>query len=228
MAACGAAETVCPFIVGVAPAAFVTIGSIDREGDRGLSRVRTAARPLDHFRRIPNRKGSHADTLAAPQADIGDALTDMWRSVLLFVPKALAFIAILIVGYFVARLVLQARGHGAGPGRLRPGGRTRRRSAGPGGARYDASDILARLAYYAVLLFTLQLAFGVWGPNPISDLICAVVVLAAAGVRRDRHHRGGRRDRQRGPGPDHRRARRALVRPGDRHRGLRSSSSRSA
>ncbi len=41
--------------------------------------------------------------------------------------------------------------------------------------RYDASDILARLAYYAVLLFTLQFAFGVWGPNAISNLIAGVV-----------------------------------------------------
>jgi hypothetical protein len=41
--------------------------------------------------------------------------------------------------------------------------------------RYDASDILAKLAYYTVLLFTLQLAFGIWGPNPISNLINAVI-----------------------------------------------------
>ncbi|MDI5943967.1 hypothetical protein QLR68_38730, partial [Micromonospora sp. DH15] len=41
--------------------------------------------------------------------------------------------------------------------------------------KYDASDILAKLAYYAVLLFTLQFAFGVWGPNAISDLIRGVV-----------------------------------------------------
>jgi hypothetical protein len=31
------------------------------------------------------------------------------------------------------------------------------------------------LAYYAVLLFTLQFAFGVWGPNAISDLIRGVI-----------------------------------------------------
>src|SRR6266516_7413253 len=42
-------------------------------------------------------------------------------------------------------------------------------------ARYDASNIVAKLVYYTVLLFTLQLAFGVWGPNPVSDLIHDVV-----------------------------------------------------
>ena len=116
-----------------------------------------------------------SDPLAVPQADIGAALTDMWRSVLLFVPKALAFIAILIIGFFVAKFVLKVVDRvlervGFDRAVERSGlGRTLAR------ARYDASDILARLAYYTVLLFTLQLAFGVWGPNPISDLISAVI-----------------------------------------------------
>ncbi len=116
-----------------------------------------------------------SDPLAVPQADIGAALTDMWRSVLLFVPKALAFIAILIIGFFVAKFVLKVVDRvlervGFDRAVERSGlGRTLAR------ARYDASDILARLAYYTVLLFTLQLAFGVWGPNAISDLISAVI-----------------------------------------------------
>jgi len=107
--------------------------------------------------------------------NIGAALTDMWRSVLLFVPKALAFLAILLVGYLIARVVrrlvdtlLTRVGFDRAVQRSGIG----RRLAS---SRYDASDILARLAYYAILLFALQLAFGVWGPNPISDLISAVV-----------------------------------------------------
>ena len=43
------------------------------------------------------------------------------------------------------------------------------------GTRYEASGLVAALVYYAVLLFTLELAFGVWGPNPVSDLIHGVV-----------------------------------------------------
>ena len=106
---------------------------------------------------------------------MADAITDMRRSVLLFVPKAVAFLAILVVGYFVAkgvRKVVDKVLERVGFDRAveRGGiGRALERS------RYDASDILAKLAYYAVLLLTLQLAFGVWGPNPISDLISSVV-----------------------------------------------------
>lgn len=116
-----------------------------------------------------------SETLAARQVDIGAALTDMWRSVLLFIPKAIAFIAILVIGWLVARFVLKIVDRvlervGFDRAVERGGvGRALERT------RYDASDILARLAYYAVLLFTLQLAFGVWGPNPISDLIASVV-----------------------------------------------------
>ncbi|MDG4798639.1 hypothetical protein [Micromonospora sp. WMMD1082] len=115
------------------------------------------------------------ETLAARQVNIGDAAADMWRSVLLFVPRAIAFIAILVVGWLIARAVLKivdAVLERVGFDRAVERGGIKRALER---TRYDASDILARLAYYAVLLFTLQFAFGVWGPNAISDLISGVV-----------------------------------------------------
>jgi hypothetical protein len=114
-------------------------------------------------------------TLAAGQADIGTALYDMWRSVLLFIPRAIAFIAILVVGWLIARAVLKivdAALERVGFDRAVERGGVKRALER---TKYDASDILAKLAYYAVLLFTLQFAFGVWGPNAISDLIRGVV-----------------------------------------------------
>jgi hypothetical protein len=107
--------------------------------------------------------------------DIGAALTDMWRSVLLFLPKAIAFVAILVVGWIIAtavrKLVDKALERVGFDRAVERGGIGRALAR----SRYDASDILARLAYYALLLLTLQLAFGVWGPNPVSALITAVV-----------------------------------------------------
>jgi hypothetical protein len=114
-------------------------------------------------------------TLAAGQADIGDAVADMWRSVLLFIPRAIAFIVILVVGWLIARAVLKivdAALERVGFDRWVERGGVKRALER---TKYDASDILAKLAYYAVLLFTLQFAFGVWGPNAISDLIRGVV-----------------------------------------------------
>src|SRR5437763_14892388 len=103
------------------------------------------------------------------------ALHDMVRAVVLFLPKAVAFVAILVVGWLVARVLRTAvdkvlERHGFDRAVERGGIR-----AALARSRYDASDLVGRRVYYAVLLFTLQLAFGIWGPNPVSDLIRGVV-----------------------------------------------------
>ncbi len=43
------------------------------------------------------------------------------------------------------------------------------------GEGYDASTIVGKIVYYALLLFVLQLAFGIFGPNPISELLSGVI-----------------------------------------------------
>ena len=42
-------------------------------------------------------------------------------------------------------------------------------------SKLDASDVVGKLVYYTLALFVLQMAFGVFGPNPISDLITQVI-----------------------------------------------------
>jgi hypothetical protein len=106
--------------------------------------------------------------------DLSDALSDMWRSVLLFVPTALAFLAILLIGYVLARLVRTVVVK-----TLRRIGFDRaveRGAIGKAlGGRVEPSDLCAKIAFYAVLLFALQLAFGIWGPNAVSDLLTALI-----------------------------------------------------
>ncbi|MBQ1075789.1 hypothetical protein KBX06_21890 [Micromonospora sp. C31] len=107
--------------------------------------------------------------------NFGDAVGDALRSVMLFLPKAVAFVAILVAGWLIAKAVLKIVDkvlERVGFDRAVERGGIRRALAR---SRYDASDIVAKLAYYGVLLVTLQLAFGIWGPNPISDLIAGVV-----------------------------------------------------
>src|SRR3982751_2219853 len=104
-----------------------------------------------------------------------DGVGDMLRSILLFLPKALAFIVILLIGWLIAkaiRTVVDKILERVGFDRLVERGGVKTALAH---SRYDASDIVAKLVYYAILLFTLQLAFGVWGPNAVSDLISGVV-----------------------------------------------------
>jgi len=116
-----------------------------------------------------------SDIVAAPRVDVQGGLSDMVRDFLLFLPKALLFLLILVIGYLVARVVRNLVDkvlERVGFDRWVERGGIR---AALARSKYDASDIVAKLVYYAILLFTLQLAFGVWGPNAVSDLISGVV-----------------------------------------------------
>jgi hypothetical protein len=42
-------------------------------------------------------------------------------------------------------------------------------------SKYDPSDIIAKLAFWLIFLIALQIAFGVFGPNPISDLLQGLI-----------------------------------------------------
>ncbi|ANZ39992.1 hypothetical protein BBK82_32055 [Lentzea guizhouensis] len=107
--------------------------------------------------------------------DIRQGLTDAWRAVATFVPKLAFFLLILLIGFFVAKAVAKLVDKGlerVGFDRLVERGGVQRMMAR---SKYDASDLIAKLVYYALLLITLQIAFGVWGPNPVSELLTGVV-----------------------------------------------------
>jgi hypothetical protein len=40
---------------------------------------------------------------------------------------------------------------------------------------HDASDIVSSIVFWAVFLIVLQMAFGTFGPNPVSDLIAGII-----------------------------------------------------
>ncbi|MDZ4264275.1 MAG: hypothetical protein U1D00_00970 [Mycobacterium sp.] len=104
-----------------------------------------------------------------------DALNDMWRSVATFAPKLVAFLLILIIGWIIAKLIAKAVDkilERVGFDHAVERGGVKRALAR---SQYDASTIASKIVYYALLLFVLQLAFGVFGPNPISDLISGVI-----------------------------------------------------
>jgi hypothetical protein len=108
-------------------------------------------------------------------SNLGDALADMWRSVLLFVPTALAFLVILLIGYVLARLVRAVVARGLQ--RIGFDRAVDRGGFGPAlrGRHLEAGDLCSKIAFYAVMLFALQLAFGIWGPNAVSDLLNTVI-----------------------------------------------------
>ncbi|MBA3628135.1 MAG: hypothetical protein H0W55_00435 [Actinobacteria bacterium] len=104
-----------------------------------------------------------------------DGLGDAWGSIATFLPKLVGFLLILVIGYFIAKAIAKIVDRvleRVGFDKLveRGGvGKALERS------KYDASAILGKVVFYALFLFVLQLAFGVFGPNPISDLIRGVI-----------------------------------------------------
>ncbi|MFS0701682.1 hypothetical protein AB6N24_17045 [Cellulomonas sp. 179-A 4D5 NHS] len=96
-------------------------------------------------------------------------------SVALFVPKLIGFLLILIIGIFVAKLIGKAIDkvlERVGFDRAVERGGVKKALAH---SKYDASDIVSKIVYYALVLFVLQMAFGVFGPNPISELLQGVI-----------------------------------------------------
>jgi hypothetical protein len=109
----------------------------------------------------------------------GLAMNDVWReglaNVIDFLPKLLLALVIIIVGIMVAKLLsrgLSALLERVGFDRAIERGGIRRALAG---SSLDASDIVAKIVYYTLVLFVLQFAFGVFGPNPVSDLLEGII-----------------------------------------------------
>jgi len=114
--------------------------------------------------------------------NLSTALTDLWRSVAVFVPKFIGFLLILLIGWFVAKAIGKAVDkilERVGFDRAVERGGIKKALAK---SRYDASGIVGKLVYYALLLFVLQLAFGIFGPNPISDLLTGVIAFLPKAV----------------------------------------------
>lgn len=109
------------------------------------------------------------------QVDVSQSVEQGFTTVLNFIPSLLAFIAILIIGYLVARVlqrVIAAVLERVGFDRAVERGGVKRALAR---TRYDASDLLGQLVFYAIMLLVLQMAFGVFGPNPISALLFGII-----------------------------------------------------
>jgi hypothetical protein len=112
-----------------------------------------------------------------PEASInfGTGVSNAWSNVATFVPKFVVFLVILIVGYLIAKAIAKILSKiltRFGFDRVVERGGVKRaldRSS------YDASDILAKIVYYAIMLFVLSTAFGVFGSNPVSDYLRAVI-----------------------------------------------------
>jgi hypothetical protein len=127
------------------------------------------------------------------QIDIEQGLEEAWADVVTFAPKLLGFFVILLIGYFVAKALSKLADsllERVGFDGLVERGAMRQAFER---SKTDPSDVIGVIVFWLVFLIALQLAFGIWGPNPVSDLlegliaylpnlIVAVVILVIAAV----------------------------------------------
>ncbi|MFD0558156.1 putative transporter (transmembrane protein) [Stackebrandtia endophytica] len=105
--------------------------------------------------------------------DITSSFQSALDAVVTFLPKAVAFLAILVIGWIIAKVLrkvitkLLAR---VGLDRVAERGGLRRFTG-----KYTVSELTGMLVYFAILLFTLQFAFNVFGANPVSQLLNSLV-----------------------------------------------------
>jgi hypothetical protein len=107
---------------------------------------------------------------------VGQGLDEAWTQVTTFVPKLVAFVVILLVGWLLAK----ALARGADLLLTRTGFPRLIERAGLGGAltraRVDVAGLIVRLVFYFVLLIALELAFGVFGTtNAVSLLLNQII-----------------------------------------------------
>lgn len=109
------------------------------------------------------------------QIDLGETFENAWARAVELTPQVALFLVILIVGFLVAKLiarVLDTVLEKVGFDRwVERGGVSR----ALGHTTYDASDLLSKIVFYALFLIVLQMAFGVFGENAVSDLIDGIV-----------------------------------------------------
>lgn len=107
--------------------------------------------------------------------DFPAALQNGLAAVIAFVPLALLFLLILVVGLIVAKLIEKGLSRllsKVGFDRAVERGGIKKALSN---SKLDASDIVSKIISYTLVLFVLQFAFGVFGPNPVSDLLAGII-----------------------------------------------------
>ena len=113
--------------------------------------------------------------MSIASVNFSTGLSNAFSEVATFIPKFVVFLIILIVGYFIARALEKLVSRlliRVGFDRLAERGGIKTALAH---SKYDAAGILAKIFFYAIMLFVLDVASGVFGSNPISGFLHGII-----------------------------------------------------
>jgi len=107
--------------------------------------------------------------------DIGNSVQGMMDAIGRTAPQIVVFLVILVVGWIIAKVLQKVVSMVLG--KVHFDRLAERGMIGNALSRseWTASGLVAKIVYWAVLLITLQMAFGVFGPNPISNMLTEIV-----------------------------------------------------
>lgn len=107
--------------------------------------------------------------------NVSQSFQNLLDTVVHSVPKILVFLVVLIVGWIIAKAL--AKIVDVVLRRVKFDHFVERGVVGQALARSntDATKLISKIVYYAILLIALQMAFGVFGANPISTMLNAIV-----------------------------------------------------
>ncbi|MEV8320837.1 hypothetical protein AB0Q95_42470 [Streptomyces sp. NPDC059900] len=114
--------------------------------------------------------------------DFTQGLNDAWSKVATFVPKLIGFLVVLAIGWFVSKMIAKLLDRvlrKVGSEKLAERAGASRMLAN---SKYDMTGIVCKVVYYALLLITLQLGFGVFGSNPVSSMLNSIVGWIPRGI----------------------------------------------
>lgn len=107
--------------------------------------------------------------------EFSTGIEEAWSNIATFIPKLIAFLLILLVGWIIAKVVAKVVDgilEKVGFDDVVERGGIKKALDKSG---LDASDMVAKVVKYFIYLITLQAAFGVFGDNPISDILNEIV-----------------------------------------------------
>ncbi len=113
--------------------------------------------------------------MAVLAIDYKTGLSNAWSNIATFIPKLVVFLIILVVGYVVAKAIAKILTRvlqKVGFDNLVERGGVKKALAN---SEYDAAGLLSQVVFYAIVLFVLSTAFGVFGTNPISGYLHSVI-----------------------------------------------------
>ena len=124
----------------------------------------------------------HTQQVYLAGVDWTGGISSMWTSFTTWVPRFVGFLIVLVIGWFIASMIGRAveavvrRLHfervmeRAGMARVLEN------------SKYDGPKLLGLIAKYILVLIVLQLAFGVFGSNPINDVLHGIIDWIPRGV----------------------------------------------